>query len=457
MSPGYHRCRRYAYFVSLFLLIAPVGAGGVSAQEIGGALTLDDVLSLTRRHNPAYRRALTRVRSSGAEVRAGIGAFLPSLSGSVNFNGNSQTTFSGTDDFGRPVDLTDGRTFNSSSTSQSLSSSITLFDGFQNINNLRASRFREDAAQLGADFELTRVRAEVTRRFYDAIRTQRAVAVEEELLASAQEQLDATQRLFRVGSASQVDVLGARVDVSRQELAVERAKGDARQSLLQLRQQMGMDDGDFSVAGDFPESFDPSSLDVNALVTRALRSNASVAQARADESASRSSLSAARGLRLPTISARASFSRNANLQGYDAFFDLGPRNRSWGFGVSVEVPIFSRFGTSRQIAQADANHLSAQESLRESVQSTDQQVRSALIDLENAHQGLLLENRSLELSREQLSLAQEQYRLGALGFQQLQQVVDRASQAERQALTAEYQFAAAVATLEERLGGRVFE
>ena len=211
------------------------------------------------------------------------------------------------------------------------------------------------------------------------------------------------------------------------------------------------------VSGEFPATFDPAALDANALVTRALRKNPLVARSRSVENAARSSLSVARGLRLPTISGRAAFSRSANQGGYGAFFDLGPRNRTWAFGISVDFPVFNGFSTSRQIAQADANHVSAQESLRESVQLTDQLVRSGLIDLENAHQGLLLENRSLELSRDQLALAQEQYRLGALGFQQLQQVVDRASQAERQALTAEYQFAAAAATLEERLGGPLFE
>jgi outer membrane protein len=156
-----------------FLILSSVP---VQAQE-SRALTLEEVLTLTSRHNPAYRRALTQIRSSGAEVRAGIGAFLPSLSASVGFNGNSQTTFSGTDDFGLPVDVAEGRTFNSSSTSQSLSSNVTIFDGLRNLNGLRASRSREEAAEYNADSELLRVRAEVTRRFFDAIRAHRAVTV----------------------------------------------------------------------------------------------------------------------------------------------------------------------------------------------------------------------------------------------------------------------------------------
>ncbi|MFQ5551334.1 MAG: TolC family protein, partial [Gemmatimonadales bacterium] len=90
--------------------------------------------------------------------------------------------------------------------------------------------------------------------------------------------------------------------------------------------------------------------------------------------------------------------------------------------------------------------------VREAMQQTDQLVRAAFIDLENAFEGLRIENRSLELSRRQLTLALEQYRLGALNFQGLQTVIDRASQAERAAVTAKYQLAAAVATLKERVG-----
>ena len=142
--------------------------------------------------------------------------------------------------------------------------------------------------------------------------------------------------------------------------------------------------------------------------------------------------------------------------GFDPFFELNPnRNSGWGIGVQVDVPIFNGFQTSRTIADAAVTRDRAEEDLREGVHLLDQQVRSGVIDLDNAYTALQVELRALDLSRRQLSLAREQYQLGAIDFQRLQTVIDGASNAERQAVTAEYNFSVALVNLEERIGRSV--
>ncbi len=101
------------------------------------------------------------------------------------------------------------------------------------------------------------------------------------------------------------------------------------------------------------------------------------------------------------------------------------------------------------------NAIITDEDLRDGVLRVGQQTRGAVINLQNAYAGLQIELRALELSRRQLALAQEQYRLGAINFTNLQTVRDRAAQAERTAVNAEYDFAASLATLEEVVGGSI--
>ena len=337
--------------------------------------------------------------------------------------------------------------------SQAISANMTLFDGFRNINRLRAARGRANAAEFGIQSALVTLEGEVTRRFYDAVRSLRLIEVEQQLFVSAQGQLDATERLFRVAGATQVDVLGAQVDVSRQELAVERARGNSRRSFLRLEQQIGINPGtDVSLVGDFPEPFDPAELNPDSLVARARRNSPRVSQLEANAGASRSQATATRGGRWPTVSAGVDFSRAASLNDYDAFFRLNPRNRSFRFNLSVQIPIFDGFSTSSLIAEADMSAIIAEEDLREGILQVEQQVRSAVIDLENTYEALQVELRALELSRRQLGLAQQQYRLGAINFTNLQTVRERAAQAERRAVNAEYDLAAALATLEEAVG-----
>jgi outer membrane protein TolC len=75
-----------------------------------------------------------------------------------------------------------------------------------------------------------------------------------------------------------------------------------------------------------------------------------------------------------------------------------------------------------------------------------------LIDAQNAYQGLQLAQRGSALSAERLRLARERYAIGGISFANLQILIDRASQDERQLINARYAFAESVVALEERVG-----
>ena len=417
-------------------------------------MTLETALELARRNNPIYRRAVIDANAASAGVWSGYGSFLPTMNASVNWNGNRRTTVTGTDDFGQSIELPNPITFKSSSASQSVGGNLTLFDGFQNLNNLRAARRDLDAAEYGVDATGIAVDAEVQRRFYDALRSQRLIDVELQLLESASERLDANQRLFRVASATQADVLGAQVDLAVQQQQVESARGEARKARLRVLQQLGVLDEslDFQPVGSFPEEFDPTSLVADELVSRALQISPALASNTASVSAAQRRASAARGQRLPTVSLNGSFARSLQEQEYGAFWDLNPKDRRLNFSMSFSLPIFTGFQTAQAIARADQSVRNADQNFREAKLSTEQGVRSALIDLENAQQGLQVRRRVASLSRQRVELERERFRLGSITFTNLQQIIEQAAAQERALVNAEYAFAAALVTLEEQLG-----
>ena len=167
------------------------------------------------------------------------------------------------------------------------------------------------------------------------------------------------------------------------------------------------------------------------------------------------SASAARGSRWPTLSARANFGRNVGLGSYQALWEINPQNRSFSFGVDVQVPLFTRFQTSNAIAQATANERVAVESLREAQLQVERSVRSAYIDLVTAFRNLELAQQSVDYSARRLSMAQEQYQLGTIDFTAYQQIVTSSSNDARSLINAEEEFAGATVTLEEQVGMRV--
>ena len=436
------------------LLLA--GTGQLLGQEVP-SMTLNDALEMARRRNPQYQQSKIDVNLAGAGLRTGYGQFLPTLNANLGWTGRRSTTVTGTDDFGRSVELPQSVTFQSSTATQGLSGSVTLFDGLRNVRGLRAAQSDLSAADEGLRSTGIAVDAEVQRRFYDVVWRQRLIEVEEQLLASAREQLDANERLFRVGSTDQVDILGAQVNVASQEQQLDQANGDATKARLRVLEQLGVLDEflDFNPVGSFPEAFDPGLLVGGELVTRAFEVSPLLKQGDARVSAARHRASAARGERLPTISVNGGYNRGLQEDDYGALWNLNPRNFGFNFGVNVSLPIFSGFQRFESVARADGEVRRADEQLRLTMLQVEQGVRSALIDLQSASENLRIQQRSTALARQRLELAREQFRLGSILFTNLQQIIADAANRERALVNAEYSFAIAVVNLEEQVGESV--
>ena len=84
----------------------------------------------------------------------------------------------------------------------------------------------------------------------------------------------------------------------------------------------------------------------------------------------------------------------------------------------------------------------------------EQEVRAAFIRLQIAYDGLLIRRRATDLSRRQVELAREQFRIGSasMPFISLQQINASAAIDERALVDAEYNFAIALVNLEARVG-----
>ena len=435
-----------------------LGAGTATAQQERPALTLEQAVQIARERNPAFRRVRLGIRDAEARVLSAYGSFLPSLDATMSWSGTRRTTSVGEDDFGGTIIQDQSRTFTSSSASQSVRSSLTLFDGFKNVNRVRAARKGVDVveARIAAQ-ELTLV-GDVSRAFYEAILRQRQIGVEERLLQSAQEDLERQERLFTIASTDQVQVLTAEVRVASQEQALERAINQAEKARLVVLQRLGTlgEITDFEPIGELPEVFDPGVLDAGDLVALALAGHPSVAQSHAQVGQQEAELARARADRLPSLSATGSYSRGTGTDGYSSFFDFNPNaSHGFNFGLSISLPIFQRFSMTQSASTARVAVDQAEEDAWETRLGVEQQVRSAFIDLENAFAVFQIQTRSRDLNRRRLELAQEQYRLGAVTFIDLQRYIDDVAQAERDLVNRQLDFANALVSLDQQVGQRI--
>ncbi len=427
------------------------------AQGVPARLTLEDALRIARANSPTYSQAVHGLEAAAAQEREAWGQFLPSLSTDLFFSGRNSRSLTGEGDFGEVVVNPTYVETTSSSASQGVALQMTLFDGLGNVNRARAGRAAMRAAEAEAGAAELQLRQEVATAYFRAVQAQRRLEVEEALLASAREQLAMTEQRFQIGSANREDVLGSQATVANREQAMLQAQGEVDKSRLEVLRVLGVKGStDFTLVDGFPEVFDPSLLDADALVQAAMATSPRVVQREAEAIRAESLASAAKGQRLPRVSGSLSYGRNVGREGYEALFDFDPPNSSWGFNLTVSLPLFNRFQTSSQITQASVQAANARERVRAERLAVETEVKQALIDLENAYRAVELADRALALSQERLDLTQERYRTGtSVSFLQLQSAIDQAAGAEQGAIQARFNFVMALVILETKVGREV--
>jgi outer membrane protein len=445
---------KYAPIVSaLAILAVAVPLVGV-AQEAPRPLSLEEAQRLALEHNPAYRRVQAELTTAESQLRRARGAMLPELALSFGSTGTVHRTFTAPDPFGGTLKRDDPVIGRNSFSSQSLSfGTVTLFDGGQRRADVHAARAGLATGEARVEAEALRLAAEVRRRYYATVQAERAIRLEEELLAGARERLEATQRLLRVGVRGPVDVLGAEVKVAEQEQALERARGEHRKAELALREQIGrMDGGPLHLGDDPAPRFSPAPLDLEALVATASSDHPRITRVLAAERQAGMGVRAAGGARLPRLTMSPSLGRSQRFDGFGGLYEANPLDQALGLSFNLSLPVFTGHRIGHGIQQARSAQTAAGEDVRAERLALEREVRGAFIDLENAYRAAGLAERTRDLSRERLAMAQEQYRIGALTLPELHDAVEGAARAERDALRARFEFGDALATLEERVG-----
>ncbi|MFO7893298.1 MAG: TolC family protein [Longimicrobiales bacterium] len=429
----------------------------LAAQEVGEELTFDAAVQLALENSPAFLRQLNAVESAEYSERSSFGsAFLPTVNAGLGFNGSTFRRKTAEDNFGNPIGGTDFIENTTSSASQSVSLGGVNLLNIQSWRGYGAARAQTDARVAAVELQAAQLRTAVGQAYWRAVQAEQLIAVEERQLESARQQLAAVRELLRVAARQPTDVLGAELQVAQAEQAVEQARGTARKERLLLKQTMGVAlEREFELATSWPSVFDPAELNADVLVRRAIDQGPRLAQEEANVRAAERQLGVARAARYPTISASASWGRSTSAEDYDAFGDLNLPNQSWGFGFNVSLPVFTRFNTSSQVGQRGVDLQNARQTMREARLQLGREVRAALIDLESAYSTVQLAERSAEIAGERLRQGEELYRLGSIGYTELQRMFDDVANAERRVVSAYNQFASALLQLEEKVGGTV--
>jgi outer membrane protein TolC len=204
---------------TLTLLVAALVASA-------GPLTLDDALALAARRSSDLVIARAEQEAASVEARRSYEGVLPrlDLTGALGrqFQGNQQQVNVIRNPEPPPDFVRTAVTFPSNDFGlyqYGLGLTWNVFDGLASWNLISASRTRSAAASRLYDETSLRVAFEVTRRFYELVKQQRALEVRKETEALSAQLVERADALFKAGRGTKADTYSARVNLGNDRIA----------------------------------------------------------------------------------------------------------------------------------------------------------------------------------------------------------------------------------------------
>jgi len=429
--------------LALVLVVSPFGnKGRVWAQEPAfPTITIDEAIDAALAHSPQMAQAMGSLTNAGANERSALGSYLPSLSFSTGGSRRSSEIFN-------PTTNTMVRSDASVGYNAGLNSSIDLFTGGRRGAEMERARADLTAADAGLVQQKYSVILNTKRAFFEVLRSGELIRVSKLRLERAEEALEAAERRAKVGSATESDVLRARLEVTNARQALLRAENQKTSGSYELGRLVGAP-GAVEADPDGALVVKELDLDREMLVEEVLRQAPAIRSALASADAAEAGAKAARAQYLPTISASAGY----NLANQEV--SLATSNKSWSLGFSLSYPIFNRFQREANVQRANVQADIASTQLADARRQARAELERVLGALELAQLQIELTEEAVRVAEDDLRLQQERYRLGVSTI--LDQVTSQANlvQAEVDLINARFDYQTALAELEALLGREI--
>jgi outer membrane protein len=218
---------KYFKIVTLFFFLSNTG---IWAQE---KWTLDDCVAYALDHNLQLNNFKYTEQSGRETYRQSIRDLLPSIEASSNYSIN----------FGRSTDpfTNDVVTTDFFSNSYNINSRIDLFQGFQKLNSIKASKFLYKASLEETTHQKYLLAFRVMQAFYDIQFYEGLLAISREQQAVSQTNYDLVEKQIDLGLKAGADLYEAESLLLTDKLSVTQSQNKLNAAKLSLIQAMNLE------------------------------------------------------------------------------------------------------------------------------------------------------------------------------------------------------------------------
>ena len=401
-----------------------------------GPWSLQDCIQYALDNNIQVRQSELAVQQREIELNTAQNSRLPgvSASGSQNFS------------FGRG--LTADNTYantNTTNTSFNLGADLPIFQGFQINNQIAQGRLNLEAATVDLEKARDDIRVAVAQAYVQILYCREILSVAQNQVEVDQIQLDRLENMLSNGKASTAEVAAQRATLAQSRLSETQAQGNLSLALLDLSQLLELPS---------PEGFDVIAPDTEALAIGMLMSPEAIyAEAVGVKPAILSEeirlgsaergIALAKGAYLPSLSLSGGLGTNyytSSGREAAAFGEQLKNNFSQYVGLSLRIPIFSRFSTRNQVRSAQLNYHNQLLSLENAKKSLYKEIQTAYYNAVTSQSKYASSEEAAVSARQAFDLTREKYENGKANITEYNESKSRCLRAESDFLQARYEY-----------------
>ena len=382
--------------------------------------TLEYCLRYAQDNNITIKKAFLNTEITKQNHFQSKMALLPNLNASLFDNTN----------FGRNIDpvtnqITIDRVRNNNF---SLSTSLTLFNGFQSINNIKKNNFDYLSSKYDAEKIANDISVNIVTAYLQLLYNTDLVEVSQQKVDVSELQVERISKMVEVGSLPKGDLLNTESQKAQEELQLINAQNQRDIAKLNLMQLLDLPfENSFDIVHleiEIDENF--IHLDNQTIFNLAIKNLPDVKNAEVKLKSSELSLAISKGYRSPSLFLSASIGTlysNANkLLVYDSlqtlptyndykFKDQFSDNFSQMISLNINIPIFNNWQTNSSINLAKIGVLQAKYDLENTQNDLRKSIEQAINDANSAQKKYIASQKSVTFQEESFQYTQNKYDL----------------------------------------------
>lgn len=408
---------------------------GIFAQEqpvTSGAKvwTLEECIAYAITHNITVKQAKLSKQLIEVALMETKSSRLPSLSGVASQNFTNGNTID-------PI-TSDFVSQQINSTSLSLNTSVTLFQGNQINNQIKQSKLLVDQYQLYEQESQNNITLSITEAYIQLLYAKEAIKIAVNNVATSQKEEDRAKALFDAGSLAIRDYSDAKSQTATNNFNLIEAENTYDLQLLTLKQLLEIPSSkSFSIV-EGVEYLPENVPELDEVYAEAVAILPEINASKTNVLVSEKELAIAKGGYMPTLALTGTLGSGYTSTQDLNFTDQFDGNFNQRVGVSLNVPIFNKNKTKAAVQEAQLNIDIAALQLAQEEKDLYVKVETAWRNTVATESQLNAAYIARTAAKESYRLAQKQYELGALSTTDLILSQNTYTNAEQNYIQAKY-------------------